>query len=241
MVAGNGVWGQFVDCPEGCEDYTCRRNNMGTHLIGGKHNYEREAAWETARMLPVSTRREPEQYVSPAQRAQRAIEREHAINGTLPPVAAPDGAASPPVSYEKRMMELVDCPKGCGAVSRRKRMYRHLESIHHVEHRAALRTGASLPTSTATESARGTQRGSKRGPKPKVDRTGTRNKATSLPAVIVGHKGTQGVDFGQIAPSDIAIAVVQSQVNGMMPTGLLPDVVLYVDHTRELIAKLRDV
>lgn len=45
-----------------------------------------------------------------------------------------------------------------------------------------------------------------------------------------------------IDPTDAALAVVQSQVNGHgVPTHLLPDVVHYVDATRELAAKLREV
>lgn len=45
-----------------------------------------------------------------------------------------------------------------------------------------------------------------------------------------------------IDPADAAIAVVQSQVNGHgVPAHLLHDVIQYVDHTRELAAKLREV
>jgi hypothetical protein len=46
---------------------------------------------------------------------------------------------------------------------------------------------------------------------------------------------------GVIDPTDAALAVIESQVNGHgVPAHLLHDVVMYVDHTRELARKLRD-
>lgn len=50
---------------------------------------------------------------------------------------------------------------------------------------------------------------------------------------------TPGPDWTTIDPSEIAVGVVLSQANGSMPTALLPDVIAYVDHTRDLIGKLR--
>lgn len=45
-----------------------------------------------------------------------------------------------------------------------------------------------------------------------------------------------------VDPTEAALAVVQSQVNGHgVPAHLLPDVMQYVDHTRELAQKLRDL
>ena len=203
MVPG-GRWLQRIDCPEGC-GYQAKRSNMASHLMGGKHGWEKDRTWATIKDLP-------------------------AVAGSVA-VRKRQASGLSPLSYESRVAELVDCPQGCGAVTRRKRVHQHLENVHKIEHRAALRLGREAPVSESTVTRLG---------EGKHGRPPARNKPTGM-KVLAPRQGTQGVDFTMVDPAEIAIAVVQSQVNGLIQTSLLPDVVMYVDHTRELIGKLRSV
>lgn len=180
------------------------------------HKWDRDKAWATAKELPGTP-----MPASPSklERARTAIAREAEVNGTT----------LAPVNYEGQMVQLVDCPQGCGAVTKRKRLYQHLEAVHKIEHRAALRLGREAQVSESTVTRIGTRT---------HGRPPARNKPTGM-RVLTPHKGTQSVDFADIDPAEIAVAVVQSQVNGTIQTSLLPDVILYVDHTRELVGKLR--
>lgn len=74
----------------------------------------------------------------------------------------------------------------------------------------------------------------------RVARDGTAaRQPRNLPARV--EAGPEPVVSGLIDPTDAAIAVVQSQVNGHgVPAHLLPDVMHYVELTRELAAKLRE-
>jgi len=153
-----------------------------------------------------------------------------------PPAKPEPPAKKAKPSYEKRQHQFVVCPHGeCGAIQRRKQMPRHLESVHGVEHYEAFDVVRSLPTSRATKPV-----------KSKLPTTG-RPRVSQVVAVVepaqrkVEVEVPAVLDYRAIAPADIAIGVVQSQINGELPTALLPDVLDYIDRTRDLVAKLRAI
>ena len=201
-------------CPiEGCQ-YVATRSNIWTHLQAktyAEHGLDKRGARDLINSVELER-------VTPT------------VSLDTPAVRVVRVAGTDPASYESRMTQLVDCPQGCGAVTKRKRVYQHLESVHRIEHRAALRLGREAQVSESTTTRMG-DRG-------KHGRPPARNKPSGM-KVLVPNKGTQGVDFTMVDPAEIAIAVVQSQVNGTIQTSLLPDVVVFVDHTRELVGKLR--
>lgn len=127
--------------------------------------------------------------------------------------------------------ELIDCPEHCGAVQRRKNMRTHLMSVHHWQRLAANQYAREAHKSRHTTLQR--------------RQPDTRQRGKSSASAAVVHKPRQQmpppprVNFTAINPSDIAIGVVQSQVNGHIPSHLLPDVINYVDHTRDIVAALR--
>lgn len=61
-----GRWKQRIECPvPGCEQVTARCN-MGTHLIGGKHGWPKQKAWDVAKRAPGLPAPEEEPALVPA-------------------------------------------------------------------------------------------------------------------------------------------------------------------------------
>lgn len=162
-----------------------------------------------------------------------------------PPPAPPET-----INYEGRQQQLVDCPyKRCGATHKRKYMRRHLEAVHNIDSGAAIRQTRALEPSRRTESVPSKLPGA-RGGKPKptesesavvaVVEQATEPTVAAPPESTHRDEGGAAFDFTDISASDIAIGVIQSQVNGSIPTAMLPDILQWTDHTREFVTKLRE-
>lgn len=124
--------------------------------------------------------------------------------------------------------ELIDCPEHCGATQRRKNMRTHLMGIHQWE-----RSAANQYAREARKSRHATLQ-------KRRSKTRNRRPPASTPAVVHHRQQREPkFDYTAINPADIAIGVVQSQVNGQFPSNLLPEVISYVDHTRDLVNALR--
>jgi hypothetical protein len=201
-------WMERVACPiEGCDYIAGKRSNIVGHLISKQHAVPRQEATRLANTLPGLDDPQPLAVL---------------------PVVGP--------LHARRVMEYVECPfDGCGAVQRRKQMYKHLESVHVVEHRKALRLVRGLPAAERQEAARSNlpYRNSH------VGSGGPKKRPAMVPAPVVVEAAR--VRVVSVDPTEAALAVVESQVNGHgVPVHLLQDVMQYIDATREICAKLRE-
>ncbi len=220
-------------CPE-CK-MPLRSHSMVGHLVA-KHQWDRAAATGYCRTAGFDL----DAYLNPPP-APPAPEPKATIKVTGKAKVKPKHK----VPYDEWQQQFVVCPDGeCGAVHRRKYMKRHIEAVHGKPSQEAIDLTRSLPKSNHKKSVQSKTYKPGRPPQAKalvaaldvVEPNGVTPPPSDKPFT---EGAPSGFDFTAISPTDIAIGVVQSQVNGTMPTNLLPDVITYVDHTRDLIDRLR--
>lgn len=215
-------------CPE-C-DVLYMRHSLSGHLKT-RHGYENGRANGVARTMGFDL----DAYLDPPPPPAAVV--------TSEPKAKK--VKNPKVGYEERQMQYVACPfDECGAVHKRKYMYRHLEGVHEVSRSDSRDQTRALPVSRLKHSVQGkmSSPGRPRAIKPTdalavIEQPNGVTPPASTAPLFEGV--TSAFDFTSISATDIAIGVVQSQLNGTMPTAILPDVIVYVDHTRTLIDQLR--
>ena len=165
-------------------------------------------------------------------------------------VSKGDTAHTPQPKKQKqneRGQHLIECAEKCGAVQRRKNMTTHLRRVHDYtpeQARGFIKTAPQSRFKSPQKRTNPTRR-KRDGNGNAVDANTTESPdarwLASPPAVIeTPPPSSQGsINFTAINPTDIAIGVVQSQANGTIPTDLLPNVIDYIEHTRDIVAKLR--
>ena len=210
--------GRF-NCPE-CS-VSLRRGSMVGHLHG-KHGWERPVANGLSRTFGFDL----DAYLNPPPKPEpepKAKTKKHKPN------------------YEERQLQFVVCPFGeCGAVHRRKYMIRHLRALHDVDRMDAPGMARSLPATNHKKSIQSKLTTIGRPRQSRALDVIEPDSTTPPPSTApLFENVASAFDFTAISPTDIAIGVVQSQLNGTMPTAILPDVIVYVDHTRTLIDQLR--
>lgn len=137
-----------------------------------------------------------------------------------------------------REYDLIDCPeKACGAVQRRKNMRTHLLSVHHYAKDDASAACKHAKVSRFKSPQKSKLSGLHRNKD--MPQRETAPAVIEQPTKVVPPPTEPSFDFAAISADDIAIGVVQSQINGSLPTHLLPTVIAYVDHTREVVTQLR--
>lgn len=138
-----------------------------------------------------------------------------------------------------------ECPfQGCGFTGRRASIPGHLVNVHDLERREA--TGLARTLGFSLDEYR-------RNPPP--NRHEAREEATARAAAHKKKKAEKKAEI-EVAPepakkkstpppqpditgTDAALAVIMGTANGSVPTALIPEIVNYVDHTRDIIDKLR--
>lgn len=209
-------WMDLVRCPFPECTYTAKRSNMWLHIRSQKHRAELGG--------------DPDDKVLKRSWLDRAtiIRSDGGDQRTQAARASRAPATDVVPTRVPRQNELVRCPVGTctSAPLMRQNLPRHLTGVHKWStHRA----------SAARRELRAWDR--------ILD-----DPAIVLPAavpavvrVVQEEIPTIPNSFAEIDPTDIAIAVVQSQVNGHgLPMDLIPDLIAYVDTTRTLVARIRE-
>lgn len=223
----SGYWADRVICPfPGCE-HTCSRNNLLGHFRTAKHrdsfpNLHAQALRPMIERAPRVDGQPPtERHLSGR---RQASEREPTPRSLS---TAPRAVAKRRQRRERKNQQ-VRCPD-CDAIVQRGNLQRHVMGRHpQIPIESARRWARELPAVSQGSSAQGSSPESAAG-LALVDR--------QLPTAAL--LDSEPNPWHAIDGTDIALGVVLSQVNGSFRVELLPEVVAYVDHTRQLVGRLR--